>query len=919
MTIRQAEGRPSSIGADGTNGVLKPATFTGANAASATIESIAWEPLSERFGIVKVKISTGSSSGAGPRAALAGHVVEFIELDGSVSLSLVASEAREDTEDGTLTWTTTAQPWEDGDKLMVRIRKSLAPAPRPSGLIAVPDGSAFNITWDAVANTVRYGVQSRIPDPEMAGGEKWVDVATDVEGTSYRYEPAGEQGCSAVYFFRVRAFGDGVRYEATWGVPSWEWTELGLCNTVPEFGSESFAFEVSESAAVGDSVGVVDAVDPDYWENVTYSITSGNDAGKFAIAAGTGAITVAGALDYEAVSSYTLAVEASDGRNGTATATAEVAVTDVAEDAPPAPDGMSASLADGSFTIAWDAMTGADQYDVEHRVKVAAAEWSSAGTTAETTLTYSPSDDPACGTTYEFRVRARGDGETYTVEWGEPSTPASVTTGACNRAPEFSESSYSFAVSEDASVGASVGTVTTTDPDDGDTVSYSITAGNDAGAFALGASTGAITTAGALDYEANASYTLTVKASDGRGGTATASVGVSAPTCESGTAVPQPESNALLVGDCAVLLGLRDALAGTGTLNWRADRAITDWDGVTVDGTPKRVTGLTLGSKSLTGSLPPALGDLSALERLRIYSNSLTGGIPSELGNLTALTDLRLYSNSLTGGIPSTLGNLTKLQQLYLSSNDIGGEIPATLGELTDLENLLLHSNSLTGTIPSALGKLTSLNQLSLHANELSGEIPGELGGLSELTSLSIERNNLTGHLPRSLGDLTSLTSLRLHSNDLSGPIPWELGNLSNLRLLQLGTNNWEGCLQPSLQDIESNDFDQIGIPYCTENGPAPAPSGLSASVSGSTFALTWGAVAGAGRYEVEYRIRDADDEWSTAGKSATTGLEFSPDGGPVCGTTYEFRVRAYGDGATYAGGWGPPSDTASVTTGACS
>ena len=60
-------------------------------------------------------------------------------------------------------------------------------------------------------------------------------------------------------------------------------------------------------------VGTVAATDADTADTVTYAITAGNDAGLFAIDTGTGAITVAGTLDHETTSSYTLTVQASDG------------------------------------------------------------------------------------------------------------------------------------------------------------------------------------------------------------------------------------------------------------------------------------------------------------------------------------------------------------------------------------------------------------------------------------------------------------------------------------------------------------------------------------------------------------------------------------------------------------------------------
>ncbi len=101
----------STVSADGTNGVLKPAAFTDANGGSATIGSIAWQA-----GTVKVGVT--------PDDALAGHVVDIIELDGTVSLSLDVADAAVDAVSGTLSWSVASQPWEDGDLLMVRIREA---------------------------------------------------------------------------------------------------------------------------------------------------------------------------------------------------------------------------------------------------------------------------------------------------------------------------------------------------------------------------------------------------------------------------------------------------------------------------------------------------------------------------------------------------------------------------------------------------------------------------------------------------------------------------------------------------------------------------------------------------------------------------------------------------------------------------
>ena len=100
----------SAISADSTNGLIKPVLFTDANSTSATIQRIAWES-----GMVEIEVT--------PNDALIGHIVDFIELDGAVSLSLDVADATVDAAKDRLSWSVSEQPWHDGDKLMVRIRE----------------------------------------------------------------------------------------------------------------------------------------------------------------------------------------------------------------------------------------------------------------------------------------------------------------------------------------------------------------------------------------------------------------------------------------------------------------------------------------------------------------------------------------------------------------------------------------------------------------------------------------------------------------------------------------------------------------------------------------------------------------------------------------------------------------------------
>ncbi|MBL0135862.1 MAG: cadherin repeat domain-containing protein [Chitinophagaceae bacterium] len=89
-----------------------------------------------------------------------------------------------------------------------------------------------------------------------------------------------------------------------------------------------------------------------------------------------------------------------------------------------------------------------------------------------------------------------------------------ITLTNANEAPIIAN--QSFSVAENSANGTSVGTVVASDPDAGQTLAYSILSGNTSGAFAINASTGALTVANssALNFESSPSYVIAVKVQD---------------------------------------------------------------------------------------------------------------------------------------------------------------------------------------------------------------------------------------------------------------------------------------------------------------------------------------------------------------------------------------------------------------------
>lgn len=97
----------SAVGFNGSAGVLEPAGFS-RYGVQTNIESLKWES-----GVVTMELSHAVS--------LAGGSMDFIALDGSVSLSLAFDDAQPLGENGVPTWNVPHQPWQDGDQLMLRI------------------------------------------------------------------------------------------------------------------------------------------------------------------------------------------------------------------------------------------------------------------------------------------------------------------------------------------------------------------------------------------------------------------------------------------------------------------------------------------------------------------------------------------------------------------------------------------------------------------------------------------------------------------------------------------------------------------------------------------------------------------------------------------------------------------------------
>ncbi|CAN1238382.1 Probable LRR receptor-like serine/threonine-protein kinase At3g47570 [Linum grandiflorum] len=258
--------------------------------------------------------------------------------------------------------------------------------------------------------------------------------------------------------------------------------------------------------------------------------------------------------------------------------------------------------------------------------------------------------------------------------------------------------------------------------------------------------------------------------------------------------------------------------------SWNSTTHFCNWPGITCGRKHQRVTVLDLRSSQLSGSISPAIGNLTFLRQIYLQNNSLTGQIPPEIGRLSRLDWLNLRNNSLrgqippqvfncsnlilftfagnllSGKIPDEIGSLSKLKRIGLGNNSLTGSIPESVGNMSSLEEIYAYRNHLVGTLPVGLHQLRNFSIVSLYDNALSGTIPDSTFNSSTLLVIDLELNHLTGQLPSGLGFtfLPQLQFISLVNNRFSGPIPASLSNATDLGTIRLGLNRFSGRL-PSL------------------------------------------------------------------------------------------------------------------------
>ncbi|KAJ0984490.1 hypothetical protein J5N97_002846 [Dioscorea zingiberensis] len=260
------------------------------------------------------------------------------------------------------------------------------------------------------------------------------------------------------------------------------------------------------------------------------------------------------------------------------------------------------------------------------------------------------------------------------------------------------------------------------------------------------------------------------------------------------------------------LFKLRAGFGNPNDLPWTPGVGCSAWNGVIWDSITGRVLNIDISSVNLSGTISPAIGDLSMLSEIHIqYAPFLTGSIPYSITKLP-LTKLTIRFTALSGPIPAFLGELKDLTDIDLSGNLLTGPIPEPVASLPKLDRLTLFGNKLTGTIPPSLFRgQTRGDLLYLSDNLLTCEIPRSVGdadvayiylagnrftgdasflfeGQKNTFDIDLSRNRFEMNMS-SLSFTHSLNKLDLSNNRIYGSIPESVATLEGLNTFNVSFN----------------------------------------------------------------------------------------------------------------------------------
>ncbi len=287
-------------------------------------------------------------------------------------------------------------------------------------------------------------------------------------------------------------------------------------NEAPMFtDGDSTTRVIAENVAADVNIGsAVSATDPES-NSLTYTL-GGTDAASFSIDNNSGQVKTKITLDYEKKTTYSVTISVSDGTL-TDTITVTINVTNLDEtpsnNPPVFTDGTSTtrSVPENTATVSNIgtpiAATDADKNTLVYLLSgTDAASFAIDSTNGQ--LKTSAALNHEAKTSYNVTVTVSDGSETDSIT-------VTINVTDVNEAPVIAaDAKTTLSIAENTPAGVNIGgALSATDPDDGDTLTYSL-GGTDASSFSINSTKGQLRTSAALDYESKTSYSVTITVSD---------------------------------------------------------------------------------------------------------------------------------------------------------------------------------------------------------------------------------------------------------------------------------------------------------------------------------------------------------------------------------------------------------------------
>ena len=358
---------------------------------------------------------------------------------------------------------------------------------------------ALSTTDPDVGNTFTYTLVTGTGDADNA--------AFNITGSSLRATSSFDFETKASYTVRVRSTDQGGLF-----------TEKAFAITVTDVNETPTDVDLSpksiaENAGANATVGALTSTDPDVGNTFTYTLVTGTgdaDNGAFNITGSS--LRATNNFDFETKSSYTVRVRSTDQGGLFSEKAITIAVTDVNE-SPTDIDLSPKSIAENAGANATVGTLSTIDQDARntftYTFEAGAGDADNAAfNISGSSLRATNSFDFETKSSYTVRVRSTDQGGLFV----EKAITIAVTN--VNETPT-DINLLPKSIAENAGANATVGALTSTDPDVGNTFTYTLVTGTgDADNAAFNISGSSLRATSSFDFETKSSYTVRIRATD---------------------------------------------------------------------------------------------------------------------------------------------------------------------------------------------------------------------------------------------------------------------------------------------------------------------------------------------------------------------------------------------------------------------